>query len=162
MLPLLRPNPMSDPSRSHAEFMRRAIALAAGRVGRTGANPAVGCVLVRDGVVVGEGATGEGGRPHAEQQALEQAGEKAAGARAYLTLEPCGERSVGGPSCAARLLQAGVTEVFVACHDGSPYASGRGTARLREQGVAVTCGLLEAEAAPLYAGYVHARRSGKA
>ncbi len=139
----------------HARFMRRAIALAAPRVGVTGDNPAVGCVIVSGGVLVGEAATGEGGRPHAEEQALDQAGSKARGALVYVTLEPCGERTSGAASCALRLLQAGVAEVFIACSDASPFASGRGTARLLGGGVAVSRGLLEDEAAPLYAAYAH-------
>jgi diaminohydroxyphosphoribosylaminopyrimidine deaminase/5-amino-6-(5-phosphoribosylamino)uracil reductase len=137
----------------HERFMRRAIALAAPRVGLTADNPAVGCVIVRDGVIVGEAATAEGGRPHAEEQALASAGEAADGADVYVTLEPCGERTSGEPSCALRLLRAGVREVFVACADGSPFASGRGCAVLLGGGVAVTRGVLEAEATGLYAAY---------
>lgn len=133
--------------------MRRAIALAERRVGQTGDNPAVGCVIVKDGVVVGEAATATGGRPHAEEQALEQAGVAAAGALVFVTLEPCGERSGGGASCALRLLQAGVAEVFIACHDASPFASGRGVALLLGAGVAVSRGLLEDEAEALYAAW---------
>jgi diaminohydroxyphosphoribosylaminopyrimidine deaminase/5-amino-6-(5-phosphoribosylamino)uracil reductase len=137
--------------------MRRAIALAAGAVGRTGDNPAVGCVLARAGAVVGEGATGEGGRPHAEEAALAAAGELAAGAAAYVTLEPCAERSAGGIACADRLAQAGVARVVFACPDASRYAAGRGAARLRAQGVAVEAGLLSDEARALYAAYRPAR-----
>ncbi len=137
--------------------MRRAIALAATRVGHTAENPAVGCLIVRDGAIVAEAVTGEGGRPHAEQQALKLAGEAASGASVYVTLEPCAERTTREPSCATRLLQAGVRELFIACADGSPYASGRGTALLQGAGIAVTVGLLASEAAPLYASYVHRR-----
>src|SRR5512139_2210242 len=108
--------------------MRRAIELAGTNLGRTAENPAVGCVVVRDGRVVGEGATGEGGRPHAEEVALDQAGEAARGAVAYVTLEPCGERSTGAASCSQRLVAAGVSRVMVACADSSPYAAGRGLA----------------------------------
>lgn len=139
----------------HDRFMRRAIALAAPMVGRTGDNPAVGCVIVKDGEIVGEAATGEGGRPHAEEQALDMAAEKARGAMVYVTLEPCGERSSGAASCALRLLQAGVAEVFVACTDASPFASGRGTALLLGGGVAVNAGRLSGEAAGLYKAYAH-------
>lgn len=139
--------------------MARAIALAQARVGLTAENPAVGCVLVVDGEVIAEAATAPGGRPHAEEQALEAAGERARGARAYVTLEPCGERSGGTRSCAERLAAAGVAEVFVAARDASPFASGRGLARLAEAGVPVTLGLLEAEATALYAGYVPPQRT---
>ena len=135
--------------------MRQAITLASERVGLTGANPAVGCVIVLDGIVVGEAATGEGGRPHAEEQALDQAGDGAKGALVYVTLEPCGERTAGTPSCALRLLRAGVAEVFIACADASPFASGRGSALLLGAGVAVNRGLLESEAQALYAAYAH-------
>jgi len=136
------------------DAMRRAIALAAAQVGRTGANPAVGCVIVKDGVVVGEGATGDGGRLHGEEAALAAAGEGAArGATAYVTLEPCAQRSAGGASCSERLVAAGVARVVVACGDSSVFAAGRGALRLQASGVTVDHGLLEAEAAPLYAAY---------
>jgi diaminohydroxyphosphoribosylaminopyrimidine deaminase/5-amino-6-(5-phosphoribosylamino)uracil reductase len=140
-----------------AAFMRRAVALAAARVGQTGENPAVGCVLVRDGAVVAEAATGEGGRPHAEEAALAAAGPAARGAVAYVTLEPCAERSGGGPSCASRSAQAGVATVVFACDDPSRYAAGRGAGRLRAGGVAVRGGFLADEAGALYAAYRPAR-----
>lgn len=136
-----------------AAFMRRAIALAAQNVGRTGDNPSVGCVLVKDGVVIAEAATAPGGRPHAEEQALEAAGEAARGAVAFVTLEPCGARSSGQASCAERLARAGVARVVVACEDASKFASGQGEARLRQAGVPIETGLLAEEAEPLYAGY---------
>jgi diaminohydroxyphosphoribosylaminopyrimidine deaminase/5-amino-6-(5-phosphoribosylamino)uracil reductase len=133
--------------------MRRAIELARERVGLTGPNPAVGCVIVRDGVVIAEAATAPGGRPHAEEQALDAAGPAARGAVAYVTLEPCGERSSGGRSCAQRLVEAGVVRVVVACDDPSPFASGRGIERLAEAGMALELGVLSGEARGLYAGY---------
>jgi diaminohydroxyphosphoribosylaminopyrimidine deaminase/5-amino-6-(5-phosphoribosylamino)uracil reductase len=124
-------------------------------VGRTGENPAVGCVIVKDGRLVGEGATADGGRPHAEELALAQAGEAARGAVAYITLEPCGERSSGAASCSQKLVSAGVSRVAVAAADASVHASGQGLERLRAAGIAVETGLLadEAETA-LYATYV--------
>jgi diaminohydroxyphosphoribosylaminopyrimidine deaminase/5-amino-6-(5-phosphoribosylamino)uracil reductase len=133
--------------------MRRAIALARTNLGRTGANPAVGCVIVKDGEVVGEGATGLGGRPHAEEVALDQAGDRARGAVAYVTLEPCAERSSGAASCSQRLVTAGIARVVVACPDASVLAAGRGVARLRAAGVETDLGLLADEAAPLYTAY---------
>ena len=133
--------------------MGRAIALARARVGRTGSNPAVGCVIVKDGAVIGEAATGEGGRPHAEEQALDQANKDARGAVAYVTLEPCGARSADGVSCSARLASAGVVEVVIACDDASPYARGRGIAALEGAGILVRNGVLTKEAAPLYLDY---------
>jgi diaminohydroxyphosphoribosylaminopyrimidine deaminase/5-amino-6-(5-phosphoribosylamino)uracil reductase len=117
----------------------------------------VGCVVVRDGVVVGEGATGDGGRPHAEEQALAAAGAGARGAVAYVTLEPCGQRSAGGTSCAERLAQAGVARTVFACDDPSRFADGAGAARLRAAGVIVEAGLLAEEAQALYAAYRPAR-----
>lgn len=134
-------------------WMAWAIALAQPRVGRTGDNPAVGCVIVKDGRAVGEAATAEGGRPHAEEQALAMAGEHARGATAYVTLEPCGARSSGLSSCAELLAANGVAKVFVAVDDPSPYASGRGVERLRAAGVEVVTGLCAERAAPLYAAY---------
>lgn len=133
--------------------MRRAIALAAAQVGRTAENPAVGCVLVRDGAVVGEGVTGDGGRPHGEERALDAAGDRARGATAYVTLEPCAQRSAGGRSCSQKLVEAGVARVVFACGDLSVFAAGHGAERLRQAGIEVTSGLLEREAAALYADY---------
>ena len=134
-------------------WMRRAIDLARTNVGLTGDNPSVGSVIVKDGVLLGEAVTAPGGRPHAEEQALRIAGEAARGATAYVTLEPCGERSSGAPSCSELLVAAAVARVVVAAQDSSPLASGRGVQRLREAGVSTDLGLLAEEAAPLYAGY---------
>jgi diaminohydroxyphosphoribosylaminopyrimidine deaminase/5-amino-6-(5-phosphoribosylamino)uracil reductase len=142
------------PDRANDErWMRRAIALAAARVGLTGDNPAVGCVLVKDGQVVGEAATAEGGRPHAEEQALEAAGERARGATAYVTLEPCGKRSAGHASCGERLAAAGVARVVVACADPSAFAGGLGPQWLQQAGISYAQGLLQDEASALYRGY---------
>ena len=134
--------------------MRRAIALARTHLGLTTPNPVVGCVIVQGDAVVGEGVTAPGGRPHAEEQALDQAGDRARGAVAYVTLEPCGQRSAGHASCSERLVQAGVTRVVVACDDASPLAAGRGPARLKAANIAVETGFLNQEAAFLYADYL--------
>lgn len=139
------------------DFMRRAIDLARLRLGMTGDNPAVGCVIVRDGRIVGEGATGEGGRPHAEQVALLAAGDQARGAAAFVTLEPCARRSTGGASCSERLVKAGVARVVIACADSSVFAAGAGSVRLEDAGVALAQGLLGDEAATLYVGYSPAK-----
>lgn len=136
-----------------AGWMRRAIGLARANLGRTGANPSVGCVLVKDGRVLAEAATAPGGRPHAEEQALAEAGERARGAVAYVTLEPCGARSTGGASCSERLAAAGVSRVVVACEDASVYAAGQGAERLRAAGVPLDLGVCADEAAALYADY---------
>lgn len=135
--------------------MRAAIAAARANLGRTAPNPSVGCVLVKDGRVLAVAATASGGRPHAEEQALEAAGASARGATAYVTLEPCGARSSGGRSCSERLIAAGAARVVVACADASPYAAGQGGERLRAAGVKLEVGLLADEARPLYADYPH-------
>lgn len=135
------------------QAMRRAIDLARQHLGLTAENPSVGCVLLKDGRVVGEGVTGIGGRPHAEEQALDQAGALALGATAYVTLEPCAHRTTGRVACADRLASAGVCEVVVSCGDLSVHAAGQGMARLAASGVKVRQGVLENEAAFLYADY---------
>lgn len=140
-------------SRADPEHMRCAIDLARTNLGKTGENPSVGCVIVREGEVVGEGFTGQGGRPHAEEVALDHAGERARGATAYVTLEPCGERSAGHASCGQRLAEAGVARVVIACADASAKAAARGLARLRAAGIAVDLGVLAGEAQALYAQY---------
>jgi pyrimidine deaminase RibD-like protein len=135
------------------EFMRRAISLAGPGVGQTGANPSVGCVIVAGGVVVGEGATAAGGRPHAEELALAAAGDRGRGADVYVTLEPCARRSTGGTSCADLLIGAGVARVVIATGDPHPFAAGVGVERLRAAGVVVESGLMDAEARALNAGF---------
>jgi len=133
--------------------MQQAVDLARHRVGLTGENPSVGCVIVRAGDLVAAAVTGEGGRPHAEEQALEAAGDQALGATVYVTLEPCGARSQGGRSCAELLAAARVARVVVACEDDSPYASGRGRQILRSAGIPVQMGVLHGEASDLYEDY---------
>ncbi|WP_245158328.1 MULTISPECIES: bifunctional diaminohydroxyphosphoribosylaminopyrimidine deaminase/5-amino-6-(5-phosphoribosylamino)uracil reductase RibD [unclassified Brevundimonas] len=143
------------------EAMRRAIDLARAHMGRTWPNPSVACVIVKDGEVVAEAATADGGRPHAEEQAVPAAGDRARGSTAYVTLEPCGARSSGRRSCAHFLVEAGVARVVVACVDPSPFASGRGVERLRQAGLEVETGLLSDEAAVLYEGYLHRLETGR-
>jgi diaminohydroxyphosphoribosylaminopyrimidine deaminase/5-amino-6-(5-phosphoribosylamino)uracil reductase len=132
--------------------MRRALELAETMRGRTGENPAVGCVIVKAGAVIAEGATGEGGRPHAEEIALAQA--DARGATAYLTLEPCARRTSGAKACAELLRDAGAARVVIACADPHPFARGAGIALLYEAGIAVELGLMEAEARALNAEFL--------
>lgn len=148
-------------SAEDARFMARAIDLALARMGETWPNPAVGCVLVKDGKVIAEAATAPGGRPHAEEQAVPAAGEAARGATAYVTLEPCGARSSGRASCAQFLAEAGVARVIVAALDPSPFASGRGTERLRQAGLEVEAGLMENEAKVLSEGFLHRLETGR-
>lgn len=142
--------------------MRRAIALARTRLGLTGSNPAVGCVLVKDGQVIAEAATGAGGRPHAEEQALAAAGAAAQGATAYVTMEPCARRSSGAPSCSERLTNARVAQVMIACENPDVLSAGAGILRLKSAGVGVREGLLadEAEAA-LYRDFLQDLKSGR-
>lgn len=142
-------------------FMRRAIAIALPQLGRTRPNPTVGCVLVKDGRVLAQAATGDGGRPHAEEAALAAAGEAARGAAAYVTLDPCGQRTSGTAACAERLARAGVARVVIACEDPSLMAAGRGLERLRAAGVAVETGLLAEEARVLSEGFLHRERTGR-
>lgn len=142
-------------------FMGRAIVLARDRMGQTWPNPAVACVIVNDGMVVAEAATAPGGRPHAEEQAAPAAGDRARGATAYVTMEPCGARSSGRTSCSHFLMEAGISRVVVAAVDPSPFAAGRGVERLRKAGLEVETGLLAAEAAVLYEGYLHRVETGR-
>lgn len=133
--------------------MSHALALAARGLGRTWPNPAVGCVLVKDGRIVGRGWTQPGGRPHAERMALDAAGAAARGAVAYVTLEPCAHHG-RTPPCAEGLIAAGVARVVSAQTDPDPRVAGRGHAMLRAAGIAVTEGVLEARARALQAGFL--------
>ena len=140
--------------------MRRAIAAARGMLGRTWPNPAVGCVIAKDDVILAEAVTAPGGRPHAEEQALTLAGGKARGATVYVTLEPCGERTSGSASCSARLEDAGVARVVIAADNPDPLSAGRGVERLREAGVPVQTGFLAEETEPLYRAFRHRLSTG--
>ena len=136
-----------------ARWMAAALELAARGLGRVWPNPAVGCVIVAGGRVVGRGRTADGGRPHAEAVALAQAGDAARGATAYVTLEPCAHHGAT-PPCAGALVAAGLARVVVALRDPDPRVDGGGIARLRAAGIAVTEGVLEAEARALQAGFL--------
>lgn len=131
-----------------------ALALSLGRqgLGRVWPNPAVGCVIVADGRIVGRGRTADGGRPHAEAVALAQAGPLAQGATAYVTLEPCAHHGQT-PPCAQALIAARVARVVIACTDPDPRVAGRGVAALQAAGIAVTTGVLGAQAATDHAGF---------
>jgi diaminohydroxyphosphoribosylaminopyrimidine deaminase / 5-amino-6-(5-phosphoribosylamino)uracil reductase len=133
-------------------FMQLALTLGRRGQGRTWPNPAVGAVVVSDGVIVGRGWTQPGGRPHAEPEALRQAGEAARGATLYVTLEPCSH--VGkSPPCADAIIAAGVARVVSAIEDPNPEVAGQGHARLRAAGIAVDIGLCASEAAHDHAGH---------
>ncbi|HKJ71517.1 MAG TPA: bifunctional diaminohydroxyphosphoribosylaminopyrimidine deaminase/5-amino-6-(5-phosphoribosylamino)uracil reductase RibD [Gammaproteobacteria bacterium] len=141
-------------------FMRRALALARRGLGWTDPNPMVGCVLVRDGAIVGEGYHGRAGGAHAEAAALERAGEAAAGATAYVTLEPCSHHG-RTPPCADRLVEAGLSRVVAAMEDPDPRVSGRGFDRLRRGRVKVASGVLAESAEALNAGFAKRARTGR-
>ncbi|NIA67038.1 bifunctional diaminohydroxyphosphoribosylaminopyrimidine deaminase/5-amino-6-(5-phosphoribosylamino)uracil reductase RibD [Pelagibius litoralis] len=132
--------------------MLAALALAGRGLGRVAPNPAVGCILVKDGRVVGRGWTQPGGRPHAETEALRRSRGQAAGSTAYVTLEPCSHHGQTAP-CAEALAEAGVSRVVVAVEDPDPRVSGRGIAHLRDRGVRVDLGLCAEEARLLNAGF---------
>ena len=140
-------------------MMARALELARKGLYTTDPNPSVGCVLVRDGTIVGEGWHERAGGPHAEPVALAAAGEAARRSTAYVTLEPCSHFG-RTPPCADALLAAGVARVIYALDDPNPEVSGRGAARLRAQGVEVASGLMAAESAALIPGYLKRRREG--
>ena len=140
--------------------MRAALALARRGLGRVAPNPAVGCVLVKNGRVVGRGWTQPGGRPHAETEALDRAGDQAGGATAYVTLEPCAHHGET-PPCAEALAAAGVARCVVALGDPDPRVAGQGLARLREAGIEVVEGLLAEEAAEINAGFLTRLRDGR-
>jgi diaminohydroxyphosphoribosylaminopyrimidine deaminase/5-amino-6-(5-phosphoribosylamino)uracil reductase len=142
------------------ELMRRAIAAARARLGRTWPNPVVGCVVALGDDVLAEAATAPGGRPHAEEQALDLAGAAARGATVYVSLEPCGERSSGEASCSERLAEAGVARVVIAADNPDPRSAGRGVDRLIQAGVPVESGFLAAEAEPLYRAFRHRLATG--
>jgi len=132
--------------------MHAALALARRGLGTTWPNPSVGCVIVRDGRVVGRGVTSPGGRPHAEPNALAMAGEQTRGATAYVTLEPCCHWG-RSPPCTDALIAAGITRVIAATGDPDPRVNGQGLTRLRTAGIAVTTGLLEADAQDILFGF---------
>ncbi|MEZ5778151.1 MAG: bifunctional diaminohydroxyphosphoribosylaminopyrimidine deaminase/5-amino-6-(5-phosphoribosylamino)uracil reductase RibD [Paracoccaceae bacterium] len=140
--------------------MAHALGLARRGLGRVWPNPAVGCVIVQGGRIIGRGWTQPGGRPHAETVALSQAGDGARGATAYVTLEPCAHHG-RTPPCAEALIAAGMARVVSALEDPDARVSGRGHAMLREAGVDVTTGTMSAEAEALQRGFVARIRLGR-
>jgi len=142
------------------EFMARALRLARRGLYGTDPNPRVGCVLVRDGRVVGEGWHAVAGGPHAEVEALRQAGEAARGATAYVTLEPCCHHG-RTPPCTDALIAAGVARVVAAMQDPNPQVAGQGLAALEAAGIAAASGLMEAQAAALNPGFIHRMHNGR-
>lgn len=146
------------------ELMAEAIAVGAGNLGFTGSNPSVGCLIVRDDGegprIIAAAVTAPGGRPHAETQALAQAGEAARGATAYVTLEPCSHHG-HTPPCAEALIRAGIARVVISVVDPDERVSGRGIALLREAGIAVDTGVLEAQGERALEAYLMRKRRGR-
>ena len=150
---------MSSQAILDAHYMARAVELARKGLYSTHPNPRVGCVIVRDGEVVGEGWHVRAGEPHAEVHALRQAGERARGACAYVTLEPCSHHG-RTPPCADALVKAGVARVVAAMQDPNPQVAGNGLQRLRDAGIEVASGVLEAEARALNPGFLKRMEQG--
>jgi diaminohydroxyphosphoribosylaminopyrimidine deaminase/5-amino-6-(5-phosphoribosylamino)uracil reductase len=141
------------------EYMQRALRLAARGLYTTDPNPCVGCVIVNDGEIVGEGFHQRAGEPHAEILALQEAGDVAAGATAFVTLEPCSHHG-RTPPCADAMVAAGIKRVVAAMQDPNPLVAGKGFERLRTSGVVVEYGLLESQALALNPGFVKRMQSG--
>ena len=134
--------------------MAEAVRLGDEARGRSAPNPNVGCVVVANGQIVGRGATGHGGRPHAEAVALEQAGAKTKGATVYVTLEPCAHQSERGPACADLLVSARPAKIVVALKDPDPRTAGAGIRRMRDAGIEVKLGVGRKAAADSLAGWL--------
>jgi diaminohydroxyphosphoribosylaminopyrimidine deaminase/5-amino-6-(5-phosphoribosylamino)uracil reductase len=149
-----------DQKAADQRFMQLALTLGRRGQGRTWPNPAVGAVVVKDGVVVGRGWTQPGGRPHGETEALARAGDAARGATAYVSLEPCCHWGKT-PPCTDALIAAGVARVVVPIEDPDPRVSGEGIARLRAGGIVVETGICAAEATELNAGFLLRMREGR-
>lgn len=141
--------------------MAAALALAERGVGQTGLNPSVGCIIVKDGVVVGRGWTQEGGRPHAEAMALVQAGSAAQGSTVFVTLEPCAHQSARGPACAQLLIDARLARVIVALQDPDPRTAGEGMKALMARGIAVETGVMASKARQSLAGFLSRMHLGR-
>ena len=141
--------------------MAAALSLAERGVGRTGQNPSVGCIIVKDDRVIGRGWTQLGGRPHAEAIALAQAGEAARGSTIYVTLEPCAHKSQRGPACAQLIVAAGPARVVIALQDPDPRTAGAGIAALKAAGIAVTVDVMASQARQSLAGFLSRIESGR-
>jgi diaminohydroxyphosphoribosylaminopyrimidine deaminase / 5-amino-6-(5-phosphoribosylamino)uracil reductase len=144
-----------------ARFMGAAIALASRGRGRTWPNPNVGCVIVKDGRVVGRGWTQPGGRPHAEAMALAAAGQAANDATLYTTLEPCAHRSERGPTCSDLIIGAGIAHVVIAVRDPDPRTDGQGLGHLRAAGLDVVERVETEPASRAMAGFLTRQRLGR-
>jgi len=156
MVPNLAPNtPEAD-----QRFMNLALALGRRGLGNTWPNPAVGAVVVKDGVILGRGWTQPGGRPHAETEALKHAGRAARGGTLYVTLEPCSHHGKT-PPCVDAIVRAGIARVVSALEDPNPEVAGKGYTHLRDRAIIVDAGLGAKEAARAHAGHVRRMREGR-
>lgn len=135
------------------KYMRRALTLAGKGIGRTSPNPAVGCVIVKNGQIIGEGWHKKAGTPHAEIHALSQAGEAARGSDLYVTLEPCCHHGKT-PPCSDALIAAGVARVIIGMIDPNPQVAGKGAEALRQSGISVETGVLEDQCRQLNKGFI--------
>src|SRR5690349_16892588 len=147
----VEPAPINE--QEDERFMRLALALGKRGLGHTWPNPAVGAVVVKDGVIIGRGWTQPGGRPHAETQALKRAGKAAEGATMYVSLEPCSHKGKT-PPCADAIIRAGIARVVSAMQDPNPEVAGAGHRKLAERGIRVDVGLCANEARRIHAGHV--------
>lgn len=148
------------PSSDDARWMQRALDLAQAMLGHVWPNPPVGCVIVKNGICVGEGATQVGGRPHAERVALERAGDAARGAVLYVTLEPCCHWG-NTPPCVDAIIAAGIARVVASMQDPDPRVNGGGFAQLAMAGIAVDVGQNAEDAQHIMAGFLHRVRTGR-
>ena len=146
---------------SDRKWMLEAAKLGEAARGRTAPNPNVGCLIVRDGKIVGQGATAPGGRPHAEAVALKRAGGQAAGATLYTTLEPCAHASERGPTCAALIPEAGIACVVIGIKDPDPRTAGKGIRTLEKAGIAVKTGVAKEAARDSLSGYLSRIERGR-
>ncbi|MEH6756928.1 MAG: bifunctional diaminohydroxyphosphoribosylaminopyrimidine deaminase/5-amino-6-(5-phosphoribosylamino)uracil reductase RibD [Parasphingorhabdus sp.] len=142
-------------------FMAAAIALSQRGRGRTGENPNVGCIIVKDGLIIGRGWTQPGGRPHAEAMALAQAGTAAKGADIYVTMEPCAHESTRGPTCADLVIEAAPARVVLATLDIDERTRRHGIDRLGDAGISVSVGVLEQQAYRAMAGFFTRMEKGR-
>ena len=141
--------------------MAVALSLAERGVGRTGRNPSVGCIIVKNGMVIGRGWTQSGGRPHAEAMALAQAGTEARGSDIYVTLEPCAHISPRGPACAQLLIDAAPARVVIALQDPDPRTAGAGMAALKAAGIEVVADVMAPQARQNLSGFLSRINRGR-
>jgi diaminohydroxyphosphoribosylaminopyrimidine deaminase / 5-amino-6-(5-phosphoribosylamino)uracil reductase len=144
---------VSNFAREDERFIAAALSLGRRNLGLTAPNPTVGALIVKDGIVIGRGVTSPGGRPHAERNAIDEAGARAKGATLYVTLEPCAHQGRGSP-CAQAIIEAGLSRVVAAMEDPDPRTAGQGHAQLRQAGIEVAVGVGERHARRAHIGHI--------